>query len=151
MGKICCFAGHGKIYNYNEIRAKLEECIEKIIVTENISEFLVGNYGDFDRMAAGTVKKLKEKYPCIKLTLVIPYLTSAINNNKDYYNKNFDDILVAEIPESTPKRLGILKCNEFIVNKSDILIYHIEHSWGGAYKTLMYARKQENLKIVKVN
>ena len=52
MNKICCFAGHSKLYNLDEIYHNLVNLIERLILEENISEFWVGNYGDFDKLSA---------------------------------------------------------------------------------------------------
>ncbi len=98
MEKVCCFAGHSNIYYTDEHYKSLSEKIENLIINENVTEFRVGNYGAFDRLCAKAVRELKKKYTYINLILVIPYLTSEINNNKEYYENNYDAILVAEIP-----------------------------------------------------
>lgn len=90
MSKRCCFAGHSKIYHTDDIYDKLVNLIEKLITVENVSEFWVGNYGTFDGLSAKAVRCLKEKYPEIQLNLVIPYLTSDINEYKELYYKNYD-------------------------------------------------------------
>lgn len=103
MGKICCFAGHSNIYDTDNIKKKLDALIEKLIIEENVSEFWVGAYGDFDYISASSIRKLKERYPDIKLNLVIPYLTQRISGRAFSYNEKYDNIFVAEIPPKTPK------------------------------------------------
>lgn len=147
MHKRCCFAGHSKLYHMDGIYAHLLQLVEKLIVEEGVSEFWVGNYGNFDRLSAKAVRALKEKYPNIQLNLVIPYVTSGINEDKDFYRKNYDYILMADIPEKTPKRFQILKCNEYMVDSSDFLICYVEYSWGGAAKTVAYARRKKHIQI----
>jgi uncharacterized phage-like protein YoqJ len=93
---------------------------------------------------------LKTIYPFIKLTLVIPYLTEKTNGNKDFYYKTYDDIVIAEIPENTPYKFKILKCNEYMVSHSDFLICYVIRSWGGAVKTLEYALKQKKTKVINL-
>lgn len=149
MKRRCCFAGHSKLYNTDEIYAELIKHIERLIVEENVSEFMVGNYGNFDSLSAKAVRHFKHKYPEISLVLVIPYLTKTINEYKEMYYKNFDTILMADIPENIPQKLRILKCNEYMVNNSDFLICCIEHS-GGAYKTLEFAEKKINIEIINI-
>ena len=148
MKKICCFAGHSKLSNTGVLYDKLTENIERLIIEENVSEFWVGNYGDFDRLCAKTVRCLKEKYD-IQLNLVIPYLTSEINKNKEFYYMNYDCILIADIPENAPKNLCILKCNEYMVKNSDFIICLVKYNWGGAFKTLEYA-KNKKIKIINM-
>ena len=62
MKKICCFTGHSKLYGEDFLWNALLEELEKGIITEQMEEFWVGNYGQFDGMAARAVRKLKEKY-----------------------------------------------------------------------------------------
>lgn len=143
MRKICCFAGHSKLYGVEEIYEKLIAVIENLVKTEGINEFWVGNYGAFDRLCAGAVRKLKEKYPQIRLALIIPYLTCEINENKDLYRRNYDDILIADIPQNTPQKIQIIKNNEYMANNSQILVCYVKHSFGGAAKTAEYARKRK--------
>ena len=150
MKKICCFAGHGKFQYGKDIYSRLSETIEKLIITENVQEFWVGNYGNFDGISGTAVRRLKEKYPHIILNLVIPYLTSELNNNKEFYKNKYDNIIVADMPENTPKRLKIIKCNEYMVKNSDFLICYIEYSWGGAAKTFEFVKKKTKTKIINL-
>ena len=147
--KICCFTGHRKIHNPHEIYNKLLNTIEKIIINDNVKDFQMGNYGAFDRLVIRALNELKLKYD-IKTELIIPYLTKEINQNREEYYKNYNSITVADIPLSTPHKLRIIKCNEYMIKNCDYLICHIQHSWGGAYKTVSFAKKQKNISIIKV-
>lgn len=150
MRKICCFAGHSEIYDTENVYTKLLTVIEDLITTENINEFWVGNYGAFDKLSAKAVRELKVKHPEIQLNLVIPYLTSEINQYKELYYKDFDNILLADISEKTPKRLQIIKCNQYMVNNSNAFVFYVNHSFGGAAKTFEYATQSKNIKIVNL-
>lgn len=142
MNKICCFAGHRDIINSEKVYKELINLIEEMITTKNVLEFWVGNYGTFDLLSARAVRELKIKYPDIQLNLVIPYITNSVNLRKD----EFDNIIMADIKEKTPKNLKILKCNEYMINNSQYLICYVAHTWGGAYKTLLYAKnKNKNI------
>ncbi len=150
MKKRCCFAGHSKIYNTDEIYSNLIKHIERLIVEESVFEFMVGNYGSFDSLSAKAVRSLKVKYPEVSLELVIPYLTKSINEYKEMYYKNYDSILMADMPECTPQRLRILKCNEYMVNNSDFIICYVERRSGGAAKTFEFAEKKTNIEIINI-
>ena len=150
MIKRCCFAGHREIQNSNDIQDKLDVLIEKLITEENVSEFWVGNYGTFDRISAGAVRRAKQKYSHIELDIVIPYLTLEIEENKEFYYKNYDNIIVADIPYGVPRKCRILKCNEYMVEKSDFIICCVQFTWGGAAKTMEYVKKQKHIKILNL-
>lgn len=147
MNKRCCFAGHSQIYNTDNLYNNLVNLIERLIIEENVSEFWVGNYGNFDGLSTKAVRDLKENHPNIQLNLVIPYLTSSINECKELYYKKYDHILMADLPEKTPKKFQILKCNEYMVQNSNFIICYVQYSWGGAAKTLEYAKRKKHIKI----
>ena len=125
------FCGHGNETYSDEIRKRLSDKIEELIL-QGADEFLLGGYGSFDLMSAYTVRSFKAKYPHIKSVLVVPYIDRSFD--KELYD-------YSEYPplESVPKRLAILKRNEYMVNRSDIVIAYISHNWGGAAKTFDYA------------
>lgn len=146
--KRCCFAGHSDIWDSN-LADKIKNIAEDLIVNHNVKEFWVGNYGNFDGSAAAAIRELQKTYTDIKLDLVIPYLTKSINEYKELYYKKCDNILIADIPENTPKRFHITKANEYMVNNSNFLICYIQRSWGGAITTYKYA-KRKKLQIFNV-
>ena len=150
MKNICCFAGHSELYCAGDVYEKLLSVIESLITTKGVSEFWVGNYGAFDKLSAKAVRELKIKYPEIQLNLVIPYLTREINEYKEQYYKDYDNILIADMPEKTPKKLQIIKSNQYMVRSSRFLVCYAKHSFGGTAKTLEYSSKRENIEIIKL-
>ena len=68
----CCFFGHKD--TPSSMYQKLEEAVEKIIVEDGVSSFLVGNQGQFDSMALSALRKLKLKYPHINYNVVLAYM-----------------------------------------------------------------------------
>ncbi len=140
--KRCCFAGHSDIWDSN-LREKLKTVAEDLIVNHNVKEFWVGNYGTFDGTSASVIKELQKTYTDIKLDLVIPYLTKTLNEYKELYYQKCDNILVADVPENTPKRFYITKANEYMVDNSQYLICYIQRSWGGAITTYKYAKRRK--------
>lgn len=129
------FCGHGKINYDNEVRNKLIEIIEELI-EHGADEFLLGGYGNFDIMSAHIVYDLKQKYPHIQSILIVPYL------NRDYDRTWYDGSIYPPL-EKVPKRFAIVKRNEWMVDNADVIISYVKNDWGGAYKTLEYAKKRE--------
>lgn len=148
MHKRCFFAGHSKLYE--DVQEKLKAAIEYQILHNGVDEFWVGNYGAFDRAAAKAVRELQGTYQDIKLYLVLPYLTRAIEEEREEYYKAFDGLLLADIPENTPKRYRISKCNEYMAQESDVLVCYIKHPFGGAAKTVDFAKKRD-VEIVNIS
>ena len=70
-GKSCFFIGHREASE--EIYPALYAAVEQHILEYGVTEFIVGHYGGFDRLAASAVKEAKRFYPEVKLTLLLPY------------------------------------------------------------------------------
>ena len=69
--KSCFFIGHREASE--EIFPELAEAVEHHIVDYGVTEFIVGYYGGFDRMAARAVISAKALYPGITLLLLLSY------------------------------------------------------------------------------
>ena len=67
----CFFIGHREASE--EIFPELAETVERHIVDYGVTEFIVGNYGGFDRMAARAVISAKALHPGITLLLLLTY------------------------------------------------------------------------------
>ena len=141
---VVTFCGHStlSIEETKYLEEKLFMEIEKLIL-KGAEEFLLGGYGNFDFISAKTVKKLKNKYPHIKSVLVIPYLNREYNSISLYDATEYPPI------EKVPKKLAIIKRNEYMVDKSDVVIAYVKFSWGGARITLDYAiKKKKKIKML---
>lgn len=66
MEKSCCFIGHRKINETEELKKEIHDYAEYLILNENVKRFLFGSRSDFDSFCHGIVTGLKEKYPFIK-------------------------------------------------------------------------------------
>ena len=134
--KTVTFCGHGNL-SYAEterIRIRLKDEIETLIL-KGATEFLLGGYGDFDRLCAQTVSVLQRSYPYIHTVLVVPYL------NREY-NTDFYDCTEYPPIEAVPPRYAIVKRNEYMIDRADAVIAYVIYTFGGAWTTLEYARKR---------
>lgn len=102
------------------------------------AEIFLGGYGAFDSFAYRVCQKYKQTHPNVSIVLVVPYL------NRDYEKEKYDSLVYPEL-EKIPQRLAILYRNRWMVDRADILICYIDHSWGGAYKTYLYAKRKKIL------
>ena len=95
---ICTFFGH-KDTPY-EVKDKIRETIIRLIEEKNVTDFYVGNHGNFDKMVLSVLKELHNLYPKIRYTVVLAYLTQ--NTDEDYSNTVYPEGI-----ESVPKRFAI--------------------------------------------
>lgn len=125
-------------------------CIQKSIkyaINSGITTFLSGGQGDFDRICASQVYKLKKEYPNIKNILVIPYIDFRIFN-KDI----FDEIIFpfeAQISSYYSYKSAIPERNRIMVSWSRMAISFVYKN-GGASKNLELA-KNKNLEIIDIS
>ena len=61
----CFFIGHGDAPE--TVMPRLLQAVETHIVTYGVQEFVVGHYGNFDRLAAQAVRQLKKQHPQVIL------------------------------------------------------------------------------------
>lgn len=138
MSKTCFFVGHRN--TPASVYPELAKAVERHISECGVTDFLVGRYGDFDRMAKRAVMDAKERHPEIKLYLMLAYLPKP---GQDIHADGFDGTIFPEGMETVPRKLAILRLNQFVLKESDYLIAYIDHEYGGAYQTLEYAQRQE--------
>ncbi len=131
------FCGHRHCPDSPELSAWLVSCVESLIA-EGADKFYLGGYGDFDRIAASVVWKLKDKYPHIESVLVLAYLGREVNADK------YDRTMYPPI-ESAPKRFAITARNRWMVANSDVLVAYIVLDNGGAAETRRYAKRKKKL------
>ena len=138
----CCFFGHKdappSIYD------TLEEAIEKIIAEDNVTEFLVGNQGQFDGMVLKALRRIKEKYPHVSYNIVLAYMPAEKEECNPY---DFGETMLPEGIENVHPRYAISKRNDWMVNESDIVLCYIKHSWGGAAKYVEKAKHKGRIII----
>ena len=129
------FCGHNDIYYDSDIEQKLTTIVEELIVN-GATEFLSGGYGAFDILSAKIIKNLQKKYPHIKSILVIPYL------DRKYDTSMYDETIYPPL-ENTPPKFAISKRNQWMVQNSETLVAYVRYSWGGAAKTLLFAKQKK--------
>ncbi len=135
------FCGHRDVEYEYLVEKQLVEIIKSLIL-RGAKEFFLGGYGRFDLLAAKAVKRLQKDYPQIRSILVLPYL------NRSYDTALYDASIYPPI-ENTPKRFAILKRNQWMVDTADVVIAYVKYPFGGAAKTLEYA-KRRNKRIVEI-
>jgi len=64
--KVCSFFGHRKIEITEELKQKIKDTIEDLIINHNVLTFLFGSRSEFDFLCHLVVTELKDKYQNIK-------------------------------------------------------------------------------------
>ena len=138
---IITFCGHSHYTESKDDEQKILSVLEDII-GNNYAEIYLGGYGEFDDFARRCGKKFKDKHPNTKLIFITPYISPEYQKNHLEYIKDlYDEIIYPELENVTP-RFAISYRNKWMVDKADLIIAYINHSFGGAYQTYKYANKK---------
>ena len=144
---IITFCGHSNCLFSDEEKEKLKQLLIKEIRKNPTCKFYLGGYGDFDSLCLRTLRELKKEFQDIELIFITPYIDK--NYSKlEFAKYHYDDIIFPPL-ESVPRKFVILKRNEWMVDYADLVIAYVKYSWGGAAKTLEYA-KRKKVPIVNV-
>lgn len=143
--KSCFFIGHREASS--EIMPALKTAIEQHIAEYGVTEFIVGHYGGFDRMAAKTVIDAKAQHPEITLSMLIPYHPSE---RPVGLPPGFDNTFYPPGMEKVPRRLAIVRANRYMVDHVDYLIAYAWHPGSNARDLFEYARRREEHNLITV-
>lgn len=153
QSRTCCFTGHREIpkEDYKKIKQKTENEIIKLIKS-GVKYFGTGGARGFDTLAAKAVLEVKEKYPHIKLILVLP----CADQTKGW---RYEDKKEYELIKEQADKIKILSeeyyngCmhdrNRHLANCSGFCICYLRKNTGGTAYTVNYAIKN-NLHIIYV-
>lgn len=139
------FFGHRIISEFREAEDRVGELVRALILKKEYVEFLVGRNGDFDQIVSSAVKRYKRLIRDDNSSLVwmLPYLTAELRNNMENFQAYYDEIeICSSAAESHPKAAFQIR-NRQMVDRSDLVVFYVEHKSGGAYQTMRYAQKEK--------
>ena len=143
--KTVCFTGHRELPadNLPEISKHLEDTLATLI-EQGYRYFGAGGALGFDTLAAQTVLRLRERYPQIRLILVLP----CRSQTRGWSQADID--IYEEIKRRADKvtytsenyfRGCMQKRNRHLVDSSSICICYLTKPTGGTAYTVNYARR----------
>ena len=121
----CCFFGHRMINETEELKSKLKEVIEKLIIEENVDTFLFGSKSRFNSLCLEIVTEIKEKYPHIKRVYVRAEYPHISEDYKEYLLQNYEDTYYPKCVLSSGKA-AYIKRNYEMINKSHFCIVYYD-------------------------
>lgn len=136
------FFGHryieGDIWGIDE---KLREIIRLLINRNDYIDFLVGADGDFDRIVSSAIRQEQKLYSDINTyhTLVLPYIKKEISERNTKITSFYNSVEVCEKSCNVHPKKAFEIRNRNMVDRSDLVIFYVNHEYGGAYETMKYA------------
>ncbi len=151
--KTCCFFGHRTINETEELKLKLVDLIEKLIVDENVDTFLFGSKSRFDSLCLELVTELKEKYPHIKRIYVRAEYPDINEQYTNYLLESYEDTYYPEHIIGLGRAAYVERNYEMIDNSRFCIVYYDESNApttrkSGTKITLDYAMKKRKHIIV---
>lgn len=151
--KTVCFTGHRELPadNLPEISKRLEDTLATLI-EQGYRYFGAGGALGFDTLAAQVVLRLRERYPQIRLILVLP----CLNQTRGWSQADVD--IYEELKRRADKvtytsesyfRGCMQKRNRHLVDNSSVCICYLTKPAGGTAYTVSYARRC-GLRIINV-
>lgn len=151
--RTACFTGHRELpaEYLPEISKSLEDAVVALI-EQGYCCFGAGGALGFDTLAAQTVLRLRERYPQIRLILVLP----CLNQTRGWPQADIDTY--EEIKRCADKvtytsehyfRGCMQKRNRHLVDNSSVCICYLTKPTGGTAYTVDYARRR-GLQVINI-
>ena len=138
---IVAFCGHSQINKSMELQEQILSLLHNE-VGDRPAQMYLGGYGEFDAFAYDCCKKYKDTHPRVTLVFVSPYLSVGYQKNRLQHEKSrYDEIIYFGIEEK-PKKYAISYRNRYMVEKADVVVAYVSHTWGGAYATYQHAKRK---------
>ena len=121
----------------------LLQAIRDAVEQDGVTDFYVGDKGEFDRMVLNALRIIKAEYPEINYAVVLAYL------RKDRQDPDIrpEETVFPEGIGEVPLKFRIDRRNRWMVGQADMVISYTCVSIGGARKFVELAERQKK-KIV---
>ena len=129
----CTFFGHRDCPE--TIQHTLYSALEALIQERGVRQFYLGREGRFDSYAFCALKALRARYPDIVCTRVLAYLPEG-------KREGAEESVYPEGMENVPPRYAIDRRNRWMLERADMVVCYVQHSFGGAARYVRLATKQ---------
>ena len=126
VGNTCCFFGHRTINETEELKLKLNEIIEKLIVEENVDTFLFGSKSRFNSLCLDIATEIKEKYPHIKRVYVRAEYPDVNEQYTNYLLESYEDTYYPEHIIGSGRATYVERNFEMIDKSRFCIVYYDE-------------------------
>ncbi len=137
--------GHRSLLNPLSAEEHLEREVYKILKSHSYVNFLIGRTGEFDLMAALTVRRVMKSYRRFNcsLILVLPYENKSVEQNRNNFLNLYDEIEICPQSADSYYKSAFQIRNQNMIDRSNLVLCCIEHESGGAYQAVLYAGRQQ--------
>ena len=126
--KVCCFFGHRKIADTEQLRKKLYKIIEELIIYNNVGIFLFGSKSEFDSLCREIVAELKIRHPHIHRIYIRAEYQYISDDYEKYLLQSCDETYYSERAVGGGKAVYVER-NQEMIDKADICVVY----YNGGY------------------
>lgn len=143
------FFGHRKVTDFHSTEMRIESLLVELLRRRTYVEFLVGRDGEFDQLVSSAVRRCKRsiRNDNSSLVWILPYETAELRTNEVAFREYYDEIEICNVSSNVHFKAAHQIRNRQMVDRSDLVVFYVEHNSGGAYQTLRYAEKKEKAYI----
>lgn len=140
--KVCSFFGHRKTDITEELKQKVKDTIEDLIINHNVEVFLFGSRSDFDYLCHLIVTELKEKYPnIIRKCYTCRSETCILESERVYWEEIYSHFkkekvtllgVEEEVEHKTKYTAGYasyVERNQAMINDSDYCVFYYDTNY----------------------
>lgn len=118
----------------HNVRPWLVETLETM-VRQGVNVFYLGGTGAFEGLAIMLLMELRARHKALQLLRVAAYPDQGVDEAV------YDGILYPSIGNPPPQTAAVRR-DHWMVDKSVIVVAYVNHTRGGAAKTLAYAEEK---------
>ena len=126
--KVCCFFGHRKVVDMEQLQKRLYKTIEDLIIYNNVSVFLLGSKSEFNALSREVLAELKEKYPYIHRIYIRAEYQYISDDYKKYLLQTCDETYYSERAVGGGKAVYVER-NQEMIDKADICIVYYKDNY----------------------
>lgn len=143
MSKRCFMFGHHTAPE--GILPLIEQAVEEHYQKYGVREFVVGKYGNFDRLAPRAVAAARKRHDDIRLIRLLAYHPTG---RVPALPEAFDGTIYPDGMENVPYRLAIIRANLKMIDTADSVICYVRYA-GNTGDFLRYSQRR-GLPVINV-
>ena len=122
---VCTFFGHRDVTS--DVEMHLKKLVVELITQKSVTEFYVGNEGNFDRIVRRVLHELSEAYAHIRYAVVLAYRPTKRQDDGDY-----SDTIYPQEVAIVPPRVAIPVRNAWMIDRADYVVTYVCRHGGAA-------------------
>ncbi len=123
---------------------RLEILIRKLLKEKEYVEFLVGRDGEFDQIVSSVIRRCKRNIRDDNSAhiWVLPYPTAEFRHHEESFRQYYDEIEICDSAATSHFKGAHQARNRAMVDRSNLVVFCIQHENGGAWQTMNYAKRR---------